>query len=208
MIKGIILDFWDTIAYNKQGFGSYIQKIIEVIGEENKEKFYELRREWYTINISEEEFFSKLLKEINKPEAMSEHLLNIWNSQIDQAVLYPETLDVLDSFKKRGIKLFLVSNTVPTGEKSFKNLNLDKYFDFTLFSFKEGIAKPSPFVYKKILDKFNLKPEEVIAVGDKIEADIRGAETYGLKAVLIDRTNKLQYKNKIAELDEIDFYLK
>ena len=34
MIKGIILDFWDTIAYNKQGFGSYIQKIIEVIGEE------------------------------------------------------------------------------------------------------------------------------------------------------------------------------
>ena len=208
MIKAIILDLWDTIIYNKEGYGTFIERINEIIGIENKDKFSKLRSEWYISRISEEQFFTKLLNEVNKPLAMLDHMIAIWDGQLEAAVLYPETMFVLQTLKGRGVKLVLVSNTVPIGERVVKKLGLEKYFDLVFLSFQEGIKKPSPFVYKKILDRLNLKPEEVIAVGDKLETDILGAETYGIKVILIDRTNKKDYKNKILDLEELEFYLK
>lgn len=208
MIRAVIFDLWDTLAYNKNHIGSYIEKINQEIGIENKNKFTKLRREWYLFNITSEEFFTKLLKDVNKPLAMLEHLTKIWDSQIEVVELYPETIDVLETLKIKGIKLILISNTTPISEKAIDKLKIRKYFDYVLLSCNEGIVKPSPFVYKKILDKFNLKPGEVIAVGDQMSTDIEGASTYGIKAILLDREDKGDYKNKITELDEVEFYLK
>ena len=71
MIKAVIFDLWGTLAFNKNHIGSYIERINEIIGQENKEKFIELRRDWYVSIMSEEEFFTKLLKSINKPILLS-----------------------------------------------------------------------------------------------------------------------------------------
>ena len=138
---------------------------------------------------------------------MLNHMIDVWNGQLEAAIIYPETIFVLQYLKNKGIKLVLVSNTVPIAERIIKKLDLEKYFDMIFLSFAERMRKPSPMIYKKILDNMNLKPEEVIAVGDKIETDIVGAELYGIKAVLVDRKNKSNYKNKIAALDEIEFYI-
>ena len=207
MIKAVIFDLWGTIAYNKNHIGSYIEKINDVIGEVNKEKFDLMRRDWYTSRTSELEFFTNLVKQINIPEAMSEHLVNLWNSQLDNILLFRDSKYILELLKSRNIKLILVSNTTPISNDAIKILNLERFFDLVILSCNEGITKPSPMIYKKILDKFNLKPEEVLAVGDQLNTDIKGAEFYGIKAILVDRENKLSYKNKIAELDEIEFYL-
>jgi len=207
MIKAVIFDLWGTLAFNKNHIGSYIERINEIIGQENKEKFIELRRDWYVSRMSEEEFFTKLLKSINKPILLSEQLLKIWNSQIDSIELYKDSLDVLKLLKSRNIKLVLLSNTVPITNKCLEKLDIAKYFDIIFLSCNEGMLKPSPMIYNRILEKLKFKPEEVIAIGDQINTDITGAETYGIKAILIDRENKNNYKNKITELDEIEFYL-
>lgn len=208
MIKAVIFDLWDTLAFNKGHIGGYIEKIDREIGIENKDKFTKLRRDWYLNNIDDERFFTKLLNDSNRPIAMLDSLIKIWHSQLEAVELYPETVDVLETLKIKGIKLILVSNTTPISNKAIDKLGIRKYFDYIFLSCNEEITKPSPFVYKRILDKFNLKPEELIVVGDQISTDIKGAETYGIKAILIDRDDKENYKNKIAELDEVEFYLK
>ena len=208
MMKAVIFDLWGTLAYNKNHIGSYIQKITDIIGSENTEKFKELRKEWYIHNYSSEEFFSKLVNKINKPEPFKDELIRIWNSQIKEAMLYNDTINILESLKKRNIKIILISNTTPISNDIIRKLNIQGYFNIILFSCNEGILKPSPIIYQKILTRLNLKPEEIIAIGDQISTDIQGAETYGIKALLLDRENKQSYKNKIYELEEVEFFLR
>ncbi len=208
MIKAVIFDLWGTLAYNKNHIGSYIQKVINIIGSENEEKFKELRKEWYIRNYNSDEFFTKLLNKINKPVAFKDELVRLWNSQINNVALFDDSLDILEILKRKGIKLVLLSNTIPISNESIKKLNIHGYFNIIYFSCNEGIMKPSPLIYQKILTKLNMKPEEVIVIGDQIETDIQGAEIYGIKAVLLDREGKKEYKNKIYDLEELEFYLK
>ena len=140
MIKAVIFDLWGTIAYNKNHIGSYIEKIIDVIGENNKEKFELLRRDWYNSRTSEEEFFSKLVKEANLPEPVSEHLVNIWKSQLNNISLFRETNYVLELLKSRNIKLILVSNTTPISNDAVKILNIERFFDYLFLSCNEGVT--------------------------------------------------------------------
>ncbi len=46
-------------------------------------------------------------------------------------------------------------------------------------------GKPSPFLYLKMLEKMNLKKDEVLFVGDRVETDIKGSVVAGIKPVLV-----------------------
>ena len=46
-------------------------------------------------------------------------------------------------------------------------------------------GKPSPFLYTKMLEKLNLKKEEVIFVGDRVETDIKGSIAAGIHPILV-----------------------
>lgn len=56
-------------------------------------------------------------------------------------------------------------------------------------------GKPNPFFYKMALDDLDLPPEDVVMIGDDLEADIKGAQEAGIKAVLV-KTGK--YRSHLA----------
>ncbi|MDA0672711.1 MAG: TIGR01458 family HAD-type hydrolase [Cyanobacteria bacterium] len=58
------------------------------------------------------------------------------------------------------------------------------------------VGKPNPFFFKQALTELGQTPEQVIMVGDDIEADIEGAQSLGLKGVLV-KTGK--YRAHLAE---------
>lgn len=53
------------------------------------------------------------------------------------------------------------------------------------------IGKPSRAFFHLAVDSMNLKPEEVLMIGDDIVSDIKGAQDAGLKAALV-KTGKFQ----------------
>jgi HAD superfamily hydrolase (TIGR01458 family) len=53
------------------------------------------------------------------------------------------------------------------------------------------IGKPSETFFHLAVDSMGLEPDEVLMVGDDIEADIKGAQDAGLKAALV-KTGKFQ----------------
>jgi putative hydrolase of the HAD superfamily len=71
-------------------------------------------------------------------------------------------------------------------------------------------AKPHPDVFRCALKKLKVKPEETLFIGDSIDADYKGAEKAGIKAILIQRTennNRTSNLRVITNLEEIFKYV-
>ena len=47
------------------------------------------------------------------------------------------------------------------------------------------IGKPEPLLYQMALKQLNLLPEETLAIGDRLETDIAGAQTAGIHTALV-----------------------
>ncbi|WP_158799585.1 HAD family hydrolase [Pedobacter sp. L105] len=79
-----------------------------------------------------------------------------------------------------------------TLRKVLKQLELEQYLDFQLYSDEEGLAKPNPAFFQLMLNKINrhkhrdLQLHDVIHVGDNPIADIFGASNVGIDSVQIN----------------------
>lgn len=101
-----------------------------------------------------------------------------------------------------------------TQKRKFKQLNLEKYFDFMMISDEVGVGKPNPKIFEEALKKFGLpvKKEQVLMIGDNIFADINGAKKFGLKACWYNPAQKVGPTNikpdiEIKQLTELLKYL-
>ena len=68
--------------------------------------------------------------------------------------------------------------------------NLNPYFTNVIISEDVGTNKPDPAIFEYALQKAGAQKEESIMIGDSIEADIRGAQGYGIKAIFFNPTEK------------------
>jgi 2-haloalkanoic acid dehalogenase type II len=115
--------------------------------------------------------------------------------------------DVINNLKilKKGFKIYIASNsdTKPLKE----NIGKEKYlFDGIYTSEKIKAYKPSKIFFEKILKKIKFNKDEILFIGDSLEDDIIGANTIGLKTVLIDRKNNSQYIKSEANYIIKDMY--
>jgi putative hydrolase of the HAD superfamily len=74
---------------------------------------------------------------------------------------------------------------------------LDPYFEEVFTSYELGLAKPDPKIYKILLNKHNLKPEECIFV-DNMQRNVEGAENLGMKGITFESFDQL--KSELKEL--------
>ena len=110
---------------------------------------------------------------------------------------YPEVKYVLESLKKKKLKLSILSNGTPTLlKKLVESNNLDNLFD-DLFSIEEvKTYKPDSKVYDLPVNKYKIKPEEIIFLSANTW-DVSGGGNYGYKAFWVNRNN--------AIFDNLDF---
>ena len=70
-------------------------------------------------------------------------------------------------------------------DTELEEVGLLHYFsDCRLSAVDVGYLKPHPAIFQHALDKLQLQPSEVVFVGDNPEADVSGAQSVGMKAVL------------------------
>jgi putative hydrolase of the HAD superfamily len=127
--------------------------------------------------------------------------------------LYPEVRNVLMELQQRELKLGLIS----TAYEEEIHLNLEKVnLEKSTFDIIVGVdtikkVKPNPDIFKYAISKLDVKPEETIFVGDNVEADYKGAENVGIKAILIQRkenkTKQTSSLKTISTLAEIFKYV-
>ena len=111
---------------------------------------------------------------------------------------YDYTEGWISSLKEAGYKLYCITNFTPAGyEQCYDCISFVEKFDGCVYSFREGVAKPDPEIYKILLNRYDLKAEECVFIDDT-EENVTGAEKLGIKGIVFTG-----YEDASARLNEI-----
>lgn len=185
----------------------------------------------YGLNDSEESIYKKIFEtydkygvEYNKTfyQVLIQYNLEINKAErIQQAAIvaylkkkfeilkpYPEVIETLTKLKEH-YKLGVVSDA--PRNKAWMRLvlsGLDNIFDVVVTFDDTNSHKPSDLPFKKALEKLEVKPEEVLFVGDNPGRDIKGANALGMKTCLAkyglwDKSSDFKADYEIGTFKEI-----
>jgi putative hydrolase of the HAD superfamily len=116
-------------------------------------------------------------------EAITEGWLHSENFE-----LYEDALPVLARLRECGVKIGLVSNTSRDLDSFIRHFRLD--VDAWLSSGTHGKVKPSPTIFRAVLELLGVEPEAAVMVGDSPADDVEGARALGMRAFLVDREGR------------------
>jgi putative hydrolase of the HAD superfamily len=114
--------------------------------------------------------------------------------------VYPDVRPALDRMLHDGARLAVVSNWDSRLPHVLEMLELDGYFEHVIVSHLEGIEKPDPRIFQRVLERMGVGPEEAVHVGDVPELDYVGARAAGVDAILVDRSARL---GDVKALDDL-----
>lgn len=94
--------------------------------------------------------------------------------------------DVLNWAHDSGINLGLISNASAAGLYLLNAMNLASYFRASIFSFRDGVKKPSLDAYLLACSRLDSKPEETVYIADGSLDELEGAHHAGLFVIRFD----------------------
>ena len=117
----------------------------------------------------------------------------------DRFELYADTEGVLKTFVRTGWTNVILSNHVPELPAIVRALGLDRYVRDCISSANVGFEKPNPAIFELAMIRSG-NPSTVWMVGDNIDADVNGAEQFGIPAILVRRPDPGEAKRFAATL--------
>jgi len=135
----------------------------------------------------------------NLPEEFCKEISNTINSlDVGGAALFPDTMDSINELKRVGYKVFLVTfGNREMQEKKIKVLGLERAFEEIIIT---DNPRGKEKYFKEILIKYDLKPEQVLCVGDKIKDEIEVGKRLGMSTALMQHGRHYNfYKSAIND---------
>jgi HAD superfamily hydrolase (TIGR01662 family) len=218
-VKAVLFDLGNTLVKSWVPEMTF-RKVLDSLGismpvDEIKKALAKTDEEFATLNynslygkVSYRKFWNKwdslVLKHLGLPK--DEKLVrNIQKRWFDYAgcEIYSDVKETLRKLKHMGLKIGLVSGGYEEDVHAIlETITLRKeLFDVIIGANTIKKVKPHPDVFKYALRKLKVKPDETLFIGDAIDDDYKGAEKVGIKAILIQRTEK--YTNKTSRLRTI-----
>ncbi|WP_221088820.1 HAD family hydrolase [Deinococcus aquaedulcis] len=97
----------------------------------------------------------------------------------------PHAREVLLELRARGLKVGVLSNTLPSIDRTLKAVGLDDLVDVAVATCVVGVHKPDAGAYLHAAEALGVEPAEVLFVDDKAE-NVEAARALGMQAVQID----------------------
>lgn len=122
--------------------------------------------------------------------AVSDAALNALEDELREEIqsitLFADATPTLLALRERGIKVALCSNlAAPYGPPVLDLLPFQP--DFCAWSYEAGAVKPQAEIYQYLCDGIACQPDEVLMIGDTIEADMIGPRRFGMHGYHLDR---------------------
>jgi HAD superfamily hydrolase (TIGR01549 family) len=116
----------------------------------------------------------------------------------DNFELYEDVFPTFAALREANLKLGLVSNTSRDLDVFVRHHGLD--VDAWVSSGVHGKVKPSPSIFRAVLELLEVAPSEAVMIGDSPEDDVAGAEAIGIRGLLLDREGKLGREDALPTL--------
>jgi len=190
-------DFLSTwLAY--MGIGITADDFHESFRQNNKLEYADNPNKHPDIDVGD--VFKRLYTEIEIPASIDiNHLIRetalIFRILTTKSLtIYPETHTVLQElYQHPELRLCIASNTQRLFTiHELRKFDLEKYFEFIIFSSDVKACKPNPKLFLAALEGMKVKPSGAIYIGDNLFDDVGGAQKVGLRTIWIDRRS--QYK--------------
>lgn len=126
--------------------------------------------------------------------------------------LYEETYSVLERLGE-SMPLLLLTNGAPDLQmEKIAGVELEPFFQHIVISGAFGKGKPDASIFHYAMGLLGISADEGLMVGDKLNTDILGANTVGMKSVwinrdLTNRTGDIIPSVEISNLNELDRFL-
>lgn len=196
-------------SYNLRDLGLHSpERFIEIYTQNN----HQLWADYHTGKISKQKLretrFSKTFTDMGLsadhiPHQFENDYVNICPTKTNLFPLAHETLGYL----RNKYTLHLISNGFKEStEMKVSNTGLDVYFTNVIISEVVGFNKPDRAIFDYALNIADAGVSESIMIGDSIEADIRGAQDYGMKAIYFNpegRQKPTDVEHQITCLSEL-----
>jgi putative hydrolase of the HAD superfamily len=141
------------------------------------------------IDATWRQYHSLMLAELGLEDLRHQLIDTILAAQYapDSWELYPDVLPAVGELRAAGVKLGILSDWGSNLLPIIEGLGLAAELDFVLASGAVGLSKPDPAFFRFAAARVAVPPGEALMVGDSYRADVEGARSAGMGAVLIRR---------------------
>lgn len=135
------------------------------------------------------EFFENL--RIKPPLKIILKLIEHIRSEVPKKVkLINGAQELINYLKSKDIKIGILTNGIFIDQaRKLVKLKLDGFVDYLVTSDMCASDKPDPKIFKYILNKMLVSPDQVLMIGDDIVADIKGASDLGIQTIYLKNNN-------------------
>ena len=128
----------------------------------------------------------------NKKGVQADLAQSIYAAQVFRVIstqyiqLYDGVKELLEALRSKGKAIYLLSNAQNIFTRyELRYLGIEHLFDDIFISSQYGCKKPDSSFYMKPIEKYKIKPQESIMIGNDYKCDILGAKGVGLDTFYI-----------------------
>ena len=104
----------------------------------------------------------------------------------------------IKELKAKGYQVLVLSNfSDKVARENPDALDFLEYVDGGILSYRDGVIKPDPAIYRLLLDRYSLNPEECVFLDD-IQKNLDAAKAFGIHTILFH--NVEQAKEELRAL--------
>jgi len=180
MVKYIIFD-WGGVFTRGHLLKDFAKNLSDKCGKDKDEIekiFRDAEYPYETGQIIPEVFWDNFRKKLNI-NLTKEEIQKIF---LNSYVINGSMLALAKKMKKRYKIILLTNNYEDLFNFIKKRYELERYFDYMFSSSEIQDKKPNDGIFKFVMDKLRINPEEAIFIDDK-EKNIIGARKVGLKTI-------------------------
>lgn len=220
MIKAVIFDLDNTLCNSTE----VIEDILKNIFTKHLKHFPgKSIDDLISLNVKT---FEKLISDPNVP--LSAAIIRVWLEVFEQLQIKPPlkivlqliehirneaskkvrlidgTLELMKYLKSQPIKIGVLTNGIFIDQaKKLVKLKLDGFIDNLVTSDMCAADKPDAKIFKYLLNKMDVSPNQALMIGDDIVADIKGANDLGIRTIYFKNRNPANVAIKLVKPDYI-----
>ena len=189
-IKAVLFDLDGTLLDRERSLVDFVQQqygrfhhVLETVSQDRYVgRFVELDAQGH---VWKDEVYQQLLSEFSLTNISWSLLLEDYVQNFQRHCLgFPGLHSMLQTLLAQGYQLGLITNGHTAFQRqTIQALGITHYFSTILISEAENVRKPAPEIFHRALNRLGVDAQEAIFVGDDPEADIRGAQGVGMRAI-------------------------